>query len=145
LDGQELRERLEVLTQPVGELVPVDPTCCHVEHDAFLITYVGVDLEAIQNEERLHGGMGNTLVAVDEGMALDEREAEYRGLLRQSGIQIDPAKVARGWAMADSRAARSRIPDAPPVAARSRRCSSTTSASARYRIRLAAGTTPRSS
>src|SRR6266849_348906 len=96
LNGQKSPERSEVLTQPIGELASIDAARRQVEHDAFLITYLGVDLRAVQNEKRLHSGMPNALVAVDEGMVLDQREAEHGRLLHQRGIQIDTTKRRLG-------------------------------------------------
>src|SRR2546422_7966173 len=72
LDGQRLRERLQVLTQPLGKLDSLDAPRRQIEHDAFLITDRRIDLGAVQNEERLHGGMANALVAIEESVALDQ-------------------------------------------------------------------------
>ena len=40
--------------------------------------------------------MPHTLVAVDEGMALNQREAQRSRLLDQRGIQVDPAEGGLG-------------------------------------------------
>ncbi len=88
----------------------------------------------------------HSLVAIDERVPLNQREAQGCGLFNQRGIQVDATEDGfRLGDGADSSTPTSRIPDAPPVASRRRRCNSTTSPSVRYRIRRGAGTTPRSS
>src|SRR2546425_270993 len=53
--------------------------------------------------------MPNALVAVDEGMILDQREAERCRFLLQRGIQIDTTKRRLG--LGDGRFERAKIPD----------------------------------
>jgi hypothetical protein len=80
LDGQEPRQGLEVLTQPATSWASVDPPGGQLQHDALLITHGGVDLRAVQNEERFHRRMPDTLVAVDKRVVSHERKAESRRL-----------------------------------------------------------------
>jgi len=65
-----------VVTQPVDELSSVDAAGRQVEHDALLIIHSGVEFGAVQDEERFHGGMAETFVAVDEGVVFDQRGTE---------------------------------------------------------------------
>jgi hypothetical protein len=84
--------------------------------------------------ERKKGGhrcVSHALVAVDKGVPLGKCKAQRGRLLDEDAVESFPPKVALGWATADSSAPRSRIPGAPPVAASTRRCSSTTSPKAR--------------
>ena len=55
-----------------------DPTSREIEDQAFLLIDGGVDLAAVEDEERLHGGVPNTLVAIDKRVALDQRETQRR-------------------------------------------------------------------
>jgi len=72
----------------------VDAAGRQIEHDALLITHL--DLSAIQNEKRLHGGMSDALVAVDERMVLDKREAERctEGRLGLGDCRFECAKIS---------------------------------------------------
>ena len=141
---QRSRERLDVLTKPVDQMAAPDPTSREIEDQAFLVIDGGVDLAAVEDEERLHGGVPNTLVAIDKRVALDQRETQRRRFLNQRGLQIDAPEGRLGLGGRRLKCAKSRMPAAPVVASRRRRCSSTTSPSASYRIRRDAGTAPRS-
>ena len=116
-----------MLTKPVDQVTASDAAGCEIEHEALLVVYAGIDFAAVENEEDLHGGVSDAFVAIDKGVALNQREGERSGLLNQRGIQI--AATERGLGLADrgSSTPKSRIPDAPPVAWRRRRCRSTTS------------------
>jgi len=60
------------------------------------LVYRGFESAAIQAKEREHGGMANALVAVDEGMVLDEGEAQSGGLARQGRIEVrSPERLPR--------------------------------------------------
>jgi hypothetical protein len=65
--------------------------------------------------------MADALVAVDERMVRNQREAQGRGLVDERGVQVSPSNVACGCARADSRRPSSRMPDAPPDCSSSRR------------------------
>jgi hypothetical protein len=65
-----------VLTQPVGELAPTDAAGRKLQHELLLLGGGGIDLRAIEDKERLHGGVPHAFVAVHEWMILDEREAK---------------------------------------------------------------------
>src|SRR2546422_1626604 len=117
LDGQRLRERLQVLTQPLGKLDSLDAPRRQIEHDAFLITDRRIDLGAVQNEERLHGGMANALVAIEESVALEQGKAQRRCLLHQRGIQVGSTKAGLG--LRDGRFECAEVPDPGGVTRRS--------------------------
>lgn len=74
LGGQELREGLDVLTQPVDELAPVDAARRQIQHEPLLLVQAGVILGAVQHERRFHGGMAHALVPVNEGVISHQRE-----------------------------------------------------------------------
>ena len=120
-DGRGLLEGLEVLTQPVGELASVDAAGGQIQHDALLLIKAGIDLCAVQHEKRFHGGMADSLVAVDKGMVSHQREAEGGRLLRQRWIEV--ATGQRHLGLGEGRFQRAEIPNpgSTPVASRSRR------------------------
>jgi len=64
LDGQTLRERLDVLTEPGGEVASIDSTGSQIQHDVLLIVKSGLNVHAVQDEKRRHGGVADALVAV---------------------------------------------------------------------------------
>jgi hypothetical protein len=47
---------------------------------------------AVEPKQGNHGGMTDTLVAVDEGVVLDEREPEGCGLRRETRIEVFAAE-----------------------------------------------------
>lgn len=87
-----------MLTEPGGELPSVDAAGRQIQHDAFLFIKAGVNLCAVQHEERLRRGMADALVAVHERVVSYQREAERCRLLYQRGIDIAslPASVILG-------------------------------------------------
>ena len=107
---QRLRERFEMLTKPVDQVTASDPAGCEIEHEALLVVYRGVDLRAVENEEGLHGGVCDPFVAVDKGVALNQREGERSGLLDYRGIQIDATERRLG--LGDRRLERAEIANA---------------------------------
>src|SRR5260370_13978266 len=109
LDGQAIRETLQVLTVPVSKLASIDPAGCQIEHDAFLFANLRVDLGTVQNEKRLHGSVSDPFIGVHKGMALDQREAERRRFLDQRGIELKITKGCPG--LGDGRLERAKIPD----------------------------------
>jgi hypothetical protein len=56
-----------MLTQPVGELAPTEAAGGKIKHEAFLIIHPGFDLNAVENEKRLHGCMSYALVTIANG------------------------------------------------------------------------------
>jgi hypothetical protein len=58
--------------------------------------------------------MACALVAIGEGMVLDEREARADAFSAIVGYRFVPPEVIRGWATADSKALRLRTPGVPP-------------------------------
>lgn len=65
-----------MLFEPSEELVPQKRAGGKREHDALLIIDVRIKGVPVQREEDFHRGMNDTLVAVDEWVALHQREAE---------------------------------------------------------------------
>ena len=136
-----------MVTKPVSQVHPVDPAGSEIEHETLLVIDGGGDLGAVEDEEGLHGGVPDSLVAVDEWVVLNQREAQRRGLLNHGRIEIDAAE-RRLW-LSNGRVKRSKLADAgrapAKLAWRTRRCNSTTSPRGRYRIRRGADIAPRSS
>ena len=118
-----------MVSEPVGQLATIEPPSGEIEYQALLGIDGGIDLRAVEYQECLHGGMPDALVAIDKRVALNQRQTQHRGLLGDTRYKSPPPNVALGWATADSSAPKSRIPGAPPVAWRRRRCNSTTSPS----------------
>ena len=54
-----------MVTKPVSQVRPIDPAGGEIEHETFLVIDRGVDLGAIEDEEGLHGGVPDALVAVE--------------------------------------------------------------------------------
>ena len=80
-----------------------------IEHEALLITDGSVDLAAVEDQERLHRCMPYTLVAVNERMVANKREAQRRGLLDPCGIQVDATEGGLG--LSDGRVERTKVTD----------------------------------
>lgn len=68
------RKRLDVLTKPVDEMAAPDPASREIEDQAFLVIDGGVDLGAVEEEERLHGS-----VRARSSGARPRRSASWRG------------------------------------------------------------------
>jgi hypothetical protein len=75
---------------------------------------------AVQGQEGSHGRMPETLVAVDEGVVLDEGEPEDGGLCAERWIELFPGEGLSGGARAASNPPRRASPTAPPEEATSR-------------------------
>jgi len=88
-----------MLTKPVDQVTASDAAGCEIEHEALLVVYAGIDFAAVENEEDLHGGVSDAFVAIDKGVALNQREGERGGLLNQRWIQIDATE--RGLRLGD--------------------------------------------
>ena len=74
LDALVTRRILDVVTQPVRELLPVYLAGCQSQHDLLLFIDGGVDFSAIQEKERGHRRVPGSLVTVHEGVSLNDRE-----------------------------------------------------------------------
>jgi hypothetical protein len=61
-----------------------------------LITDGGIDLGAVKDQESFHGSVAHALVAIDERVALNQREAQGYGLLNKRRIEIDAAESGLG-------------------------------------------------
>src|SRR5258706_16371143 len=83
-----LRERLEMVTKPIGQVRPIDPTGGEIKHETLLVIDGGVDLGAVEDEKGLHGGVPDALVAVDERMVPNQGEAQRCGLLDKGWVEI---------------------------------------------------------
>jgi hypothetical protein len=118
-----------VFQQPSFEALAVYLAGCEIEHQPFLLVHVCGELVAIQEQKHLHGCMRDSLVAIVKREIQRERTTKCSGLGGDTGVQVGTPKEARGWARADSRAARSRTPEAPPDVSTIARCSATTSPS----------------
>lgn len=81
-----------MLTQPVDKVDSIDTASGEIQDDALLIVDRGVDLRAVENKKCLHGSVPYTLVAIDKGVVLNQREAERFRLINQRGIQFCAAK-----------------------------------------------------
>jgi hypothetical protein len=73
--GEGSREGLKVLAQPVRQPIPVDTACSEIQDETFLVADWCLNFCAIEDKERLHRCMSHALVAIDERMILDERDA----------------------------------------------------------------------
>jgi hypothetical protein len=59
------------------------------QHQLLLLVVGGIDLEAVQDEEGLHGGMRDSLVAIQERVVLHHRIPERRGLFDERRVEVD--------------------------------------------------------
>jgi hypothetical protein len=64
--------------KPVRELRPIDPPGSQAQHEMLLLLDGSEINAAVEDEKGLHRGVGETLVAVDEGVVLNQREAGAR-------------------------------------------------------------------
>ena len=58
-----------MLTKPVDRVAAPDPVSREIKDQVFLVIDGGADLGAVEDEERLHGGVPSTLVAIDTRVA----------------------------------------------------------------------------
>ncbi len=61
-----------MVTKPVGQVRPIDPASGKIKHEPLLVIDAGGDLGAVEDEEGLHGGVRDALVAVDERVVLNQ-------------------------------------------------------------------------
>jgi len=85
-----------MVTKPIGQVHPVDLAGGEIEHQTLLAIDGGVDLGAVEHEEGLHGCVPDALVAVDEWVVLNQREAQRRRLLDHGRIESDAAERRLG-------------------------------------------------
>lgn len=76
--------RDDVLPNPDHQVVPVQFTGGYLEHHALGLIDAGLELEAVQDEERLEGCMTNRLVAIDKRVLMSEN-AKAAALVGRSG------------------------------------------------------------
>jgi hypothetical protein len=107
---QRLCEWSKVVTKPVDQLTAPDPTRSEIEHESLLVVDGTVDLGAVENEERLHGGVPSAFVAVDKRVALNQRECQGGSFLNQSWVELNATE--RGFGLGDRRFEHSEIPNA---------------------------------
>ena len=85
-----------MLTKPVGQLAAADSAGGEIQDEALLIIHGRIDLGAVQDQEGVHGSVPDALIAIDERVALNQREAQRCGLLNQRRIQTDASKTGLG-------------------------------------------------
>ena len=85
-----------MVTKPVGQARSIDPTGGEIEHETLLVIDGGGDLRAVEDQEGFHGGVADPLVAVNERVVLNQREAQRRGLLSQRRVQRVRYRIRRG-------------------------------------------------
>src|SRR3990167_3113786 len=103
-------------TKPVGEGTAGGPAGGEIEHEALLVVHRAIDVRAVQDQTRRHRRMCHALVAINERVALHQREAKRRSFLSERGIQVDTAE--RGFGLSDSGLKRSDIAGARGAAGR---------------------------
>src|SRR5207249_10011945 len=99
-----------MVAEPVGQFAPIEPASGEIEYKALLGVDGGIDLRTVEYQECLHGGMPDTLVAIDERIALNQRQTQRRGLLSESGIQV--TTTDRGLRLCASGLQLTELPDA---------------------------------
>lgn len=73
--------RFGVLTQRVGQVAATGPAGREIEHEPLFFIYRGSDFGTVEDRKGFHGGVRHAFVAIDERVALNQREAERRRLL----------------------------------------------------------------
>jgi hypothetical protein len=58
------------------------------QHHALLLVHAGIQLKAVEDQERFHRRVPDALVAVHEGMVLDQREGQRRRLLHHGWVEF---------------------------------------------------------
>ena len=81
-----------------------------------MIIHGGIDLGAVKDQEGFHGSVPHALVAIDERVAMNQREAQGYGLLNQRRIEIDAAESGLG--LGDGGLKRAKISNARCAAGR---------------------------
>ncbi len=70
-----------MLTQRVGQVAATGPAGGEIEHEPLFFIYRGSDLGTVEDRKGFHGSVRHGFVAIDERVALNQREAERRRLL----------------------------------------------------------------
>jgi hypothetical protein len=86
----------DVRLEPSCELVAIQFARSHLKNDSLLLVHWRAGLKTVQDEKDFHRRMARALIAVDEGTALDEREAKGGRLFGNRWIEAVPPKVMRG-------------------------------------------------
>jgi len=105
-----------VAPEPVDQLTTIEPAPGEIEYEALLGIDGGLDLPAVEHQECLHCGMPNALVAIDERVALNQRQTQRRSLVSKSRIQLSTTE--RGPGLGDCRFQRPEVPNAGCAAGR---------------------------
>jgi hypothetical protein len=79
-------------SHPASELFSTQLSGCKPQNDPLLLINSGIEFVTVQDQEHFHRKMPNPLVAIDEGMIADQREAQGGGFGRQAWMQILPLK-----------------------------------------------------
>ena len=74
--------------EPLGELLTRDLTAGHRQDDRLLLIDGRDHLDPVQHQERLHRRVSNPLVAIYEGVILNEEVSERSCLLHERRIEI---------------------------------------------------------
>ena len=88
-------------SHPASELFSTQLSGCKTQNDPLLLINSGIEFVTVKDQEHFHCKMANALVAIDEGMIADQREAQGGGFGRQAWIQILP--VERHLRLSNSR------------------------------------------
>jgi hypothetical protein len=99
-----------MVTNPADQLVSTDPASCEIQDEALLVIDGGIDLSAVEDQKGFHRGMSDALVAIDEGMTLNQGEAQRRSLFSQRRVQVDATEC--GLWLGDGGLERAEISDA---------------------------------
>src|SRR5215831_14351906 len=89
---------------------PIQPAGGEVDDQPLLLIDRCIDLGAVEDEEGFHRGMPGALVAVDEGMVLNEGETPCGRLLDHCRIEISTFECRPG--LRDRGIERAQVPDA---------------------------------
>jgi hypothetical protein len=96
-------------SEPVGQLAVIEPASGEIEYKALLGINGRIDPGAVEYQECLHGDMSDAFVAIDERVALNQRQTQRRDLLSESGIQVSTTE--RGLGLGDCGLQGSEVPD----------------------------------
>jgi hypothetical protein len=79
-------------SHPASVLLTTQLSGRKAEDDPLLLINSGIEFVTVQDQQHFHCKVANALVAIDEGMIADQREAQGGGFGRQAWIQILPAE-----------------------------------------------------
>jgi hypothetical protein len=69
---------------------------CNIKDDLLSVIYGRPELQAVQQQESLHRGVANALVAIDEWVGRDQREANRGSLFFKRRLEL-PAPEGHAW------------------------------------------------